>query len=225
MNAADLLNRTEELLPELAEYLVEMSAGMTAIKHPLVFSVPHHSQLNAFCNESYRMKSKLADEMKSAGRFHGYVFLIERPYRFEAFREIADELSDREYWQLLRDVWIDSENIWQNRVEWAELLCEPSRPGRLRWLMDRRDAKALAAMPPVIEIYRGARSEFGLSWSISEEKATWFATRFSRHRPVWAGKVERSKVIAYFSRRGEQEIVVHPTDVTEISKHETQKLN
>jgi hypothetical protein len=221
MNAADLLNRTEELLPELAEYLVEMSAGMKALKHPLVFSVPHFEQLNAWCNESYRVKSQLAENLKSDGKFHDYVFLIEWPYRLESFMEIADELSDREYWQLLRDVWIDSENIWQNRVEWAELLCEPSRPGRVRWLMDRQDAKALAAMPPVIEIYRGSESPAGLSWTISEEKAKWFATRFSQHKPVWAGKAKRSKVIAYFSRRGEQEIVIHPSNLIEICKHET----
>ena len=49
MDFAGLLNRQEELDPELAPYRHRDSRlGWDCIKHPLVFSVPHSDELNAF---------------------------------------------------------------------------------------------------------------------------------------------------------------------------------
>jgi hypothetical protein len=207
--------KDEPLLPELAHHLDESETFGTCLRHPLVYAVPYHPQWAWQCNDQYEAKTQAVQEAIAAGDWHTVIWLHERPWRLWAFQQIQRRLKHREYWELLGAIWVDSENIWQNLEEWREVLTS-RRPGR-RYMMSEDEREALAAMPEELTIHRGyshpGGTRLGFSWTLSEDRADWFARRLARDGEVpvvLISKVGRADVIAYFTGRGEEEIVVDP---------------
>jgi hypothetical protein len=197
----------EPLHPDLVPFLNDESFMGTCLKHPLVFSVP--LSVPGLLNKQYEQKCKAVATAIKRGDHHTYVFLHERPYRFEAMtRLIVRGLEESELYELVRTVWIDSENIWQNLDEWRDLLSGLDG----RWLMFDDEREELDSLTEPITVYRGVTlevNEEGLSWTLNHEKAKWFAQRFT-HRgqaAVIHGTVTRENVVALFKTRGEEEIV------------------
>lgn len=215
----DLLNQpVEPIHPHLAEYTVDTEIGVM-IKHPLVYAYLFHEREHARINATYEAKRRALGEAIAGRKWNNAVFLYERPYRLNAFNILQDQLEDQEYWQLLGNVWTDSENIWQNRDTWREALTA-NRPDR-HMLMDKEEQAALALLPDALTVYRGFMyddGEEGMSWTLDQQKAKWFARRFhidpDCERPrIATGHVSKEKVIAYFTGRNEDEIVALPEDV------------
>lgn len=217
MNA--LLQKQEELDPELADYLEEVGQFGPCIRHPLVYSMVHFPQQNAWVNNQLRGKKRLVAQAEAEGEWHSYIYLHERPYRVDAFVSMMNRMSDTQYWHNLASIWMDSENIRQNPQVWQRLL-RSKRPGRMA-IMDDEEREALEAMPGLIPVYQGhtAKRHDGWSWTTDRAKAEWFAQRFSDFEdspPVLTeGVVLKRLVIAYFTGRGESEIVADRRNVKE----------
>ena len=146
------------------------------------------------------------------GNWSRYVYTHENPYRVDAFGEIQDNLGDPQYWKLLGQLWVGSENIWQNLDDWKELLANETRNLKLRPLMmDRQERRVLKNLAEPIPIYRGCRehNREGLSWTLDYDQAEWFAKRFSPKGSVEEREITKDQAIAYFSR--EREIVIDPS--------------
>jgi hypothetical protein len=84
--------------------------------------------------------------------------------------------------------------------------------------MNGYERNYLKKLPRTLTIYRGYRyrNADGWSWTLDQKKAMWFANRLEvlGGKPkVATGKVKKSDVIAYFSRRKEKEIVVDPSKI------------
>ena len=85
--------------------------------------------------------------------------------------------------------------------------------------MSAYERRYLASLPNRLTIYRGSQSKRirGWSWTLDQKKAHWFANRWARlnfGKPhIATGKVKKSDVIAYFSRRKEKEIIIDPSKV------------
>ena len=215
----ELLKQQEDLDPDLVPYLVENdttsgSPFTTYIKHPLVFSIPHLPSLNASVNGLYRQKVEGLQEALAEGEWNSVVYLHERPYRLWAFRTYMEKMNDAQYWELLGDIWVDSENIWQNEGDWRDCF-HSTRPGS-EGMMDDDERATLAAMPSRLTIYRGFTHDDrvdGLSWTLDRSRAEWFANRLARSddTPYVATAVVRTEdVLAHFTGREEDEIVVLP---------------
>lgn len=205
----EIFKTKEELLPELKRYSYKDDRIGFVIKHPLVFSIMHHEMMNAMMNESFRVKTKACEEALQKKDFAKYVFLHERPFRFEAFSAVASSMKDKEYWELLSEVWIDSENLWQNLPQWKKLL-KSTRKGREHF-MSAEERKFLKELPEVVTIYRGyqtGKNKGGLSYTWDEAKAKWFSTRLSKTGEVHVRTVKREKIFAYLDGRNESEIIV-----------------
>lgn len=209
----------EPLLPELEPYVIEDGPLGPMLKHPLVFELALN--MPGMVNERYRHKNAAAEKAAAEDDWSTYVFLHERPYRFNAleFADVFGTCPPQEFWQLVADVWTDSENVWQNAEAWRDLL-ERAGADERRWMMDEEEADALAVMPDEITVWRGCiagQNEDGFSWTIDREKAEWFAKRFASAQRgegrVIEGRVKRVDVIAHFTGRGESEIVVLPENV------------
>lgn len=205
-------DQTEQLHPDLlAYYNSEAIGGMGALTHPLVYSVPFFS--NGMANRMYEQKLKQVARALDKREYLRYIFLHERPYRLEAFMEYAIEMSDHEYWKNLSDIWIDTENMWQNRDEWVEVL--NCKRGSRASIMDHEDDRAFMDLPDQVTIYRGCvtgLNENGLSWTLDKERAQWFSTRLNRLRggqaKVLEKTVHKSEILAVFVGRGEAEVVL-----------------
>jgi hypothetical protein len=89
---------------------------MVSCNHPLVQQLPGlvDPEHAAILNHRYREKRQYVEKAIADRDWSTFIFLNERPYRIGAFMEIAHELSNKEYWPLVSEMWSDSENIWQN---------------------------------------------------------------------------------------------------------------
>jgi hypothetical protein len=208
----------EDLDPELVRYLTVSERFGECIKHPLVYSIMHFPILNATMNKNLKAKKEACRRALRANDWHHYVFLHERPYRSDAFMRIKSRLTDEQYWDLLSEIWIDSENIRQNQRRWINLL-RANRAGR-EHMMSEADREALAAMPDQITVFQGHTDERddGWSWTLDRSKAEWFARRFAQLEDAGAvlsfGVCSKADVVAYLTRRGEDEILVDRSKVT-----------
>jgi len=203
-----------ELHGDLVPYLVDYGRLGRCLKHPLVFGVPYHEMMNNMYNKSYEAKLKMLDQTLDEKRFGSYVFIHERPHRFEALANISESLSNKEYWKLLGEVWVDSENIWQQEeMGYIPDLILSDRPDR-HLLMDEEEQEFMQSLPDEVILYRGhdEKNQCGYSWTFSYFKARWFAKRFN---PGNLGKVSvttcrREEILAVFLGRGEFEAVIIP---------------
>lgn len=216
---ASILHRQEDLLPELQRYLEQEPKLGLILRHPLVYSVPHTAQLNAFVNWQFLHRKKKIQEARANRQWGRILALHERPYRPEALRQLAPELDDLDYWSFVGEIWRDTENSWQCRNVWIQLF-KTQRAGREN-MMDAEERQILAALPDSLTVWRGiSRQEHaqGFSWTLSRSRAHWFACRFrARNAEVLEGRIAKKDVLAYFKGRGEDEILALPEHVQRAS--------
>lgn len=226
-----LLRTKEELDPALALYMDKDGPFGLSIKHPLVFSIVHTPAMNAFVNAQLKQKREALKRAKSKGNWYTCVWLYERPYRLDAFLDISRHLDGPQYWELLGDVWSDTENAWQNVGKWREALTADPEG---REMMSDEDVRCVFDLPPekggllpMTRIYRGYRFDDalqGYSWTLDKARARWFAHRLRQDDhpspKIASGFVAREHVIAYMTDRDEQEIVTLPEYVTELEIRE-----
>jgi hypothetical protein len=216
---AELMSRKEDLHPELAECLTDGALGRM-IHNRYIIEPIYHEQMNALTNARYVAKKLAAEEALAQGNASRFVYLNERPYRFEAFMEaIAARAVDEEetFNTLLSSVWMDSENIHAYVEEWKSVW-KLSNPALI---MSDEDRVIFDSLPATITIYRGLDNVTGtlegMSWTVSKERAKWFAKRFSAVEPVIASvTIAKDKIYAYLGGRNEEEIVVNPDDLEDI---------
>jgi hypothetical protein len=212
-----LMDMQGNLLPELEPYVRESAVGLW-LAHPYVHQ-PFHPGMAGYINKQYEAKKEAVARCKESGDYSQFLWFHERPYRMHAFQEVAELLNDTDYWTLLAELWVDSENIREFHDEWVELLMD-DRPGREHF-MNEEGREALAALPDEFTIYQGHTfdRDDGWSWTTDEAKAVWFARRFAsleRSTPlVSVATVYKDDVLGYLLQRGESEIVVDP-DVVEL---------
>jgi len=208
MNLQELATRSEELHPDLVPYFEPESNGKwSMLRAPLVYQVPFFT--NAFANYYYGERKKQVEQLTSEGKYREAIWMYERPYRLEAFEMYADRFSDEQYWSTLADVWTDTENAWQYRKRWVKLY-QSKRPAR-HALMDADEYTKYQSLPAIVTIYRGCQegiNENGLSWTLDKSKAQWFATRFAKEGIVIEKSIPKEQIIAYYSGRGEEEVIV-----------------
>jgi hypothetical protein len=206
---AKLLNKKEDLHKDLVEY-VEQGSMFPMLRHPIIFCVPYFEQMNALTNKRYvEIKERVKQSLEEKD-YKRYVWLHERPYRFNAFVEVKDNFSDEDYWETLADVWTDSENIHQNQLRWKELF-ESDRKNKQSF-MSEDDLKFFNDLPEEITVYRGCTdglNEEGFSYTTERDQAEWFANRFSKANPkVIERTIKKEEVFAYTNSRGENEIII-----------------
>ena len=212
----DMLDNPEELHPDLAEAKRNNDDVGTWIHHPLLIAPFYVPQMNRIYNAQYEAKRQALGRAKGTKDWNHYVFLHERPYRIDAFQDLDDQglLSDQEYWSLLADVWVDSENIREFPDRWESLLA--SERGHRHSMMQEDELTEYACLPEVIYVYQGhtVDRDDGWSWTTDLAKAEWFARRFASMEGdaplVTHGNVEKRRIHAYLTRRGESEVLVDP---------------
>jgi len=204
----ELMTRKEPLCDELQACFSD-DGSFPMVRHPLVYSVPHNDCQNALLNFQLQDKKREVKKMLDEGDYPGYVFMHEKPYRLNAFVEIKDKLKNEDYWNMLGEVWQNSENIWQNLDEW-KILLRDTRPDKEKF-MDADELSFYNALPDVVTAYRGyipGKNMAGLSYSLSREKAEWFAARWKEKGKVLTIKIPKKKIFAYLNGRNEQEIII-----------------
>lgn len=203
------------LLPELRNYIFHAPLGGIMISHPVIHDpFIRQTTLPERVNERYLRVQDEKEKCAHQRNWGRYIFLHERPYRFEALCAIFRLMTDEELWTHAGEVWTDSENIWQYADQWA-VLFKCGRPKR-EFFMNEEERKVFASLPERIKVYRGAckLNKWGISWTLNREVAEGFAPRaldFSsagkRRGKVGERTIKKSDVIAHKTERKEAEIV------------------
>jgi len=216
MDMKELFLRVEPLCEELNSYVFDGPIGKM-IHHPLLISMTYHEQHCGIINESFRQKSKALDEAIQNGDYSSAIYLHERPYRYDALIDMINDYGfeeDDKFWPTVGGVWTDSENIFQNLAGWRSIW-QTDIPDR-HLVMSEEDQEVYRALPSSFEVYRGVQeggTDDGLSWTLSREKAQWFADRFKGNGHVLTRIAQKSDVLAYFGNRDESEIVILPENL------------
>lgn len=208
MDINEIFTRKEPLHPELQQYYVK-GDSWDMIQHPLVYSVPHIGDaMNAMLNERLKHLKASVEKAKERKDWSGYVFLHEKPWRLQAFVDIMSHTTPKEYWSLLGEIWVNSENIWQNKKVWKQLLTA-KRPGK-EFFMDEEDRKKYNELPTQLICWRGHQivNKNGLSYTLDKDKALWFAHRFGKEGEIRERVVKKHEIFAYTNGRNEQELII-----------------
>lgn len=194
-----------KLHPDLQASMTVTEFG-SMVHHPFVISPYIDPDFDDdILNGLYAHNKKQAAEALENGQYGLYVFTHERPYRVDAFSEIAELLDKKEHWSLFSEVWTDSENIYENRYQWHDLLTGWHDDPQL--MMDEEDRQYYDKLPDEFTIYRGGVDDTGLSWTLDREIAAWFAKRFKEDHSVFEKRIQKKDALAYLSGRSEHEII------------------
>lgn len=220
---AGFQRHAEDLNPELQAFIYEDDRFGLLLKHPLVFAVPYLPPMNPMLNAQLRQKRRAVNTARADGNWSTYVWMHERPFRLQAFTEVEGLMADQTYWELLGEVWRDSENIREDAEAWRQLW--RADRGDTKYLMSDEEQATLAGMPDVFIVHQGHTDERddGWSWTTDLHIAVWFARRFAALEGstpmVSTGTVSKSDVLAYFAGRSESEIVVDRANVRGIASN------
>jgi hypothetical protein len=221
LDLLELMTREEELHDDLKPWVVKDGPFGPMLKHPLVQEIILDTSRCARVNMSYAFKLEAIADAKIKQQWDRYIFLRERPYRPMILQEVAEMVEGPAYWNLVRQVWVDSENCWEYHDEWYDMLtADPAG----REFMSDEDVRCVFTLPPEVggllpetPIYRGFAHDDaldGFSWTLDRARAKWFARRAAWRKGdvprVATAKVKREHVIAYITSRDEQEIVLLP---------------
>lgn len=220
MSITDMMDRANgvELDSELADHLEEGPLG-PMIRHPLLVALVYAPPLARLYNTQICTKREQILKSVEEGDIERVIWLHERPWRSEALSMWGHRLSDADYWRLVSEVWIDSENIVETAELWNTLLT--STRGERDAIMTEDERSRLAAMDTTLTIYQGHTDlrDDGWSWTLNRDTAVWFAERFAMmeggRAMLSTAVVERGDVYAYFTRRGENEILISSDCVKE----------
>lgn len=206
---ASLWEKAEALSAELEPFIHQAPFGQV-LKHPLVNDILYSPVRNAEFNHRLSLKKKALEEAERERDFSSYIFVHERPWRFDALCNILTtcELVPKEAAKLVFSVWIDSENIHENLEGWKELISK--NRSLLFGAMSSSDRLYFDGLPDNFEIYRGCseRNKNGISWTLDEAKAKWFSRRGGGKKPLVLKKNIFKKDVAFFTdQRGEKEVV------------------
>lgn len=220
------METTQATSPTLA---LELQACMTEIgghpfiKHWLVQDFWAGPNDNAHLNSWLEKAACQLESLLQDRDWQGAMFLYQRAWRLSRLEHLATRskyaplMTDEEYWATLGLVLIDQEDSYRQRAILSRLLIKTKRSKESRHLlMTAEDCQTLSWMPETLSIYRGCQSfnRKGWSWTLDKDKAEWFSNRRYKGKPlVLAGEASKQDVLAYFSGRGESEILVQPTKI------------
>lgn len=164
------------------------------------------------------------DDMQEAiRRYKGFIeksdsidsilLLMAKSYRLPFLKHIQKTLSPDEMGGLLAYIWVCSENPNDCMVPLSTLIKWFKKASR-ESLMDAEELAYYDSLPDEFTVYRGIGSKSnkkGISYTLSLEKAEWFAKRFQQKKGyVLTGTAKKKDVLAYFNSREEQEVLVEP---------------
>jgi hypothetical protein len=230
-----------ELDPELRAHVHKDDLFGLILKHSLAIIPCYSARQNEMINRMVQAKRERLSRYERDRDWSGWVFTHERPWRTDALIEVCKrfDVETSEYWALVSHVHVDSENLAEddNTSRWRDIWqgepCTGKRFGSASEnrtsLMTDSERSRFSELPEKLVIYRGSiedprREEIpDLCWSLSEKVARWFANRFQKQgedRYLVTGEVDRSRVLAFFDRRSEEEVVVLPesVDISSVKK-------
>lgn len=169
-----------------------------------------------------RFKKEIVQSLNDTDTVAGFLMMISKPYRFTFLDHIKSYLSNDDLAVCLRYIWKNSEYTNSGSVFTKKQLVSLFRKSSKSALMDEDELSVFQQLPENVTVYRGVTSVNAkdlkvFSWTLSLERARWFAARFDDSvQKVFQATLPRDGVLAYFS--DEEEIIANPFMLENIEK-------
>jgi len=154
----DLFKSPEALHPDLRSHFRDGPVGKM-LHHPLIINVitlPGHHKAD---NMMYLHRKEEAEQSWHKKYWSRYVFLHERPYRAEALQRVLFEgglpFHQQVTWQLIKAVWIDSENVHEHDQFWTSTW----NKAKSELTLDAKEQVAFDELPNMVPVWHGLERE------------------------------------------------------------------
>ena len=161
-----------------------------------------------------RFIEKYYDRLRRCEDLSEAFILIQRPFRLPLLWTIRNDIGSMMFRELLPDLWEDTEfphqfeeeklaDLWSLWDFYGGKLYHPSTKSKLLELSNS------------VTVYRGysgkKKYSKGFSWTLSKEKALWFAKRLTKSgdkKYLATTTINKSEIMLYTNERGEEEVVL-----------------
>lgn len=201
-----MLNKKAKLNRELARFKKELG-GFTWIHCPEIVALYMGSEFeNYILNQQFKQQKEKFASCILASDFVSLLQYTARPYRLQMLVDYLSDIPQEQLFECVEFVWVDSENPMVNAEIWRTIFTLPQ--------LKEDFEKTKKNLPESFFIYRGTKDRFdnGISWTISEQQARWFADRYFTKKNINDGivlkkSVKRSEIAMFTNRRGESEVI------------------
>ena len=172
-------------------------------------------------NELRKARHNIEKTIAEVKDYNRFLMLI-RPQYLPAFFSLTERyLSIKDFSEFLASMWtyVEFPNADPN-VSVREFISLFRKADR-SFLMGTKDREAWSSLPDKVIVFRGVNGQGrvkSLSWSLSEEKARWFANRWNGTGKVYTATIAKADIFAYFSNRGEDEVFLDCNKLCNICK-------
>lgn len=195
-----------KLNKEVARH-IKLMGGLTWIHCPEIVAMYMGSEFeNDIMNKQFKLQRARFKKLIQEKKFIEYLCYVARPYRLDGLVRHLSEIPQDKLFECVEFVWTDSESPMVNYEVWKTIFSLPQ-------LKNDFD-KTKKDLPEAFFIYRGTKDEFdkGISWTISKDRARWFADRYFTKKNINDGivlekHVRRDEVVMFTNRRGESEVI------------------
>lgn len=180
-----------------------------------------------------RARNEIESQINDCKTLDRLLALVLLPYQLTFLKYAKPFLSEEDFSRLLAEVWVSSENPNCDANVSTTLAASWFREAKKDVLMTARDYKYYCTLPSEFDVYRGVsvgRNPKGISWTRNFSTAHWFAHRYDTSTEfgyVQCAHIKKSRALAYFNTRGEDEVVVSTRGlkISVLSKEEENTLN
>lgn len=175
--------------------------------------------LNLFDGGLAEARKIYRQKIASVSRLEDFLCIMRKAYYLTFLKYTKSALSKTDFSRLLSTAWTTEERPNDDVNVSVAQAARWFQNADKQALMNLEEYQKYLELPDAFTVYRGVtpgHNPNGLSWTCNPDKANWFANRFGKGY-IRTGTAKKENVLAYFSRRGEEEIVISPNDLTNLS--------
>lgn len=154
--------------------------------------------------------NKMEEKINSIDKLIKCTYVVRNSYYLTFLKFAKESLSLPDFSMLLGKFWTEEENPNGDVNVPVTLSARWFKSADKQVLMDEDEYEIYESLPETFTVYRGVtpgRNPDGMSWTREYDKAEWFSNRFGEGY-ILEGTANKKDVLAFFSRRGEEEIVI-----------------
>lgn len=189
------------------------------VQHPIFesgISYVNNKMTDIMTHEGFAAVAKRVEEdIDKIDDAFGCVNILRQSYYLTFLKFAKESLSLTDFSMLLGKFWTEEENPNGDVNVPVSLSARWFKSADKQALMYDDEYKTYKDLPETFTIYRGVtpgRNPDGMSWTRDLSKADWFSRRFGDGY-VLEGIANKKDVLAFFSRRGEEEVVIEAKKV------------
>lgn len=189
------------------------------VQHPIFesgISYVNNKMTDIMTPEGFAVVAKRVEEdIDKIDDAFGCVNILRQSYYLTFLKFAKESLSLTDFSMLLGRFWTEEENPNGDVNVPVSLSARWFKSTDKQALMYDDEYKTYKDLPETFTVYRGVtpgRNPDGMSWTRDLSKADWFSRRFGDGY-VLEGIANKKDVLAFFSRRGEEEVVIEAKKV------------